>query len=379
MSSKSPGPCTTLLAVTGLSPAILTETVWALAKEPTPIIPHDIVVITTTQGAEDIKKQLLTPRQDWGGTAPWTALREYILGSDAASDPRLQLTTPRVIELPDPSGIKTAAKDLRTKADNDAAADFILEQVRAIVENPDTRLVASIAGGRKTMGALLYACMSLLGRDTDRLTHVLVTEPFEQCRDFFFPGQPHKNILGPGGTKLDARKARIELADVPFVTLRNLFERDFARRPGTFARLVEEACKNLPKAPPKRVEVHTAEPIVTIDGTHVRLSTKQHVLMLLLAKNCREGKPMYPDHTQAHQDYKSFVEELKKQNSYSWNDWRRSLSSCNSVAQDDLRKIVSQIRKKLTDAGDNGRRLEHALQSRRFLGIALNAKNIRIV
>jgi len=50
-------------------------------------------------------------------------------------------------------------QDIRTPADNEAAADFLLEQVRTIVGNPDTQLIASIAGGRKTMGALLLPCV----------------------------------------------------------------------------------------------------------------------------------------------------------------------------------------------------------------------------
>jgi len=32
------------------------------------------------------------------------------------------------------------------------------------------------------MGALLYAALSLLGRPQDRLTHVLVNEPFDNRR-----------------------------------------------------------------------------------------------------------------------------------------------------------------------------------------------------
>ena len=65
----------------------------------------------------------------------------------------------------------------------------MLDQFRMVVEKADATLIASIAGGRKTMGALLYGCMTLLGRETDRLTHVLVHEPFETgvSLNFIFP------------------------------------------------------------------------------------------------------------------------------------------------------------------------------------------------
>ena len=42
---------TTLLAVTGLSPAIVTETIWALAQENPPILPDRVIFLTTATGA----------------------------------------------------------------------------------------------------------------------------------------------------------------------------------------------------------------------------------------------------------------------------------------------------------------------------------------
>ena len=41
---------TILLAGMGTSPAVLTETVWALAHQEQPIVPDEIVVITTKLG-----------------------------------------------------------------------------------------------------------------------------------------------------------------------------------------------------------------------------------------------------------------------------------------------------------------------------------------
>lgn len=361
-------PRTILLAVSGMSPAILTETVWALAKEKPPVIPDDVVVITTTKGASDISAQLLAERSEWGGVSPWSALRRAILGAKAESDPRLQFSAPRVIELPDAKrGIKHPADDLRTPADNAAAADFLLEEVRRLTENPDTHVVASIAGGRKTMGALLYAAMSLLGRETDRLTHVLVSDPYEQCRDFFFPGQLVKEIATRDGRKLCAADARIDLADIPFVPLRNLFERDLSRRPGSFAALVAEASKQIALAPPKKVRILTDQPKISIDGTEVRFSPREHVLVLLLARECVEGRPPYPDHPRAHASYQQLADKLRaKADSGNFRDWHSDIPK-NSDSED-IRKMVSSIREKLKAAGPDGRVLEKSLVSRGCLG-----------
>src|SRR5437899_1141025 len=101
---------TVLLAVSGMSPAILTETVWALANPPAgqePVIPNEIVVLTTSRGAADLDSALLTPKPEWGGRGVWDCLREHLLekvprlkGSGKGND-LLQIGKPRVIELPD--------------------------------------------------------------------------------------------------------------------------------------------------------------------------------------------------------------------------------------------------------------------------------------
>src|SRR5690349_10684163 len=77
----------TLIAVVGISPAILTETIWALANPRPgafPIIPDDVIAITTVKGQKAIADQLLTPTAAFGGLTVWRALRNEILGHDAA-------------------------------------------------------------------------------------------------------------------------------------------------------------------------------------------------------------------------------------------------------------------------------------------------------
>lgn len=359
---------TVLLAVSGMSPAILTETVWALAHETPRIIPDEVVVLTTTKGARDIHTQILEPRREWCHASPWATIRRQILGATAEADPRLQFATPRVIELPDSkSGIKRPAEDLRTPADNAAAADFILDEVRKLTENPDIRVVASIAGGRKTMGALLYAAMSLLGRETDRLTHVLVSEPFDQCREFFFPDQPIAGISWGNGQKLLAADARIDLADIPFVPLRNLFERDLARRPGSFAALVAATSKQLVLPPPSEVRVLTVESKIAIDGTEIRFSPREHVLITLLARACVEGRPPFTDHTAAHAAYQQLASQLRTASDpRSFHDWHRNIPR--NSEPEDIRKMVNGIREKLKSADSAGRAFERCLVSRGCLG-----------
>ena len=199
-----------LLAVTGLTPQVVTETVYALAcKAETPWVPTEIHLITTGTGADHARLNLLGPdgqfhqlRADYGLPA---------------------ITFP-------PENIHVLAKidgtpldDIRTQADNTHAADFIVDMVRTLTADDSAELHVSITGGRKTMGYYLGYALSLYGRPQDRLSHVLVSEPYETNRNFYYPTPYEKGIrVGRDDNQMtiDARKAEVTLASIPFVRLR---------------------------------------------------------------------------------------------------------------------------------------------------------------
>jgi CRISPR-associated protein (TIGR02584 family) len=306
MSPTDPNSETILLAVTGMSPAVLTETLWALAREEEPVIPHRVIVVTTLAGRRRIEAELFAPKPDFGDMSAWEALRASLRAAGHDLDGRLRFgTTPddvRVITAPDPgTGLSRELEDLRTPAENTAAADFLLEQTRGLAANPDVRLVASIAGGRKTMGALLYACLTLLGRDDDRLTHVLVNDPFETLPGFFFPDQPGPPLAGRNGGLHAPAGAVVELADVPFVPIGNLFQRELGRAAGNFSHLVancrsevrQRACEEL------KVEIVTQRPVLRLNGVEIRLTEREHHLVICLAGRAKRGLPPVPSYGDA--------------------------------------------------------------------------------
>lgn len=198
-----------LLAVTGLSPQIVTETLYALAvASPEPFIPTEIHLITTAEGAERARLALLSDEPGW-----FHRLRaDYQL-------PEIAFDTRHIHVLRDAAGVPLA--DIRSPQDNLLCADFITEKVRELTADPDAALHVSIAGGRKTMGFFLGYALSLFGRAQDRLSHVLVSEPFEASWNFFYP-TPYENVIETAARKLvDARDAGVTLADIPFVSLRH--------------------------------------------------------------------------------------------------------------------------------------------------------------
>jgi len=269
-----------LLAVTGLSPAIVTETVWALAREKPRTLPGRVIFLTTAVGAVKIQEQLFTPLPALGGVSAWQALRIAL----HAGPEELIAEPTRLIGKSDPAtGSLTPLPDIITPQDNEIAASFLLEQVRGIAENPDTPLIASIAGGRKTMGALLHAAVSLLGRETDRLTHVLVSPPYESLPGFFFPGQPGGLLRDRDGIAHDPAAAIVALADVPFVPLRNRFA-DLSEMPGSFTGLVDKYSRTIREdaARPAGLIIDHWQRTLTIDGTVLKLPQKMLAIVHFL-------------------------------------------------------------------------------------------------
>lgn len=279
---------TTLLAVTGLSPAIVTETVWALAHEKKRVLPERVVFITTLTGAEKIQQQLFTALPAFDGKTAWEALRTALQakGHELIAEP------PRIIgQANRKTGTFDGLADIVSPEQNDLAAAFILEQVRQVVMNPDTRLVASIAGGRKTMGALLHAAVTLIGRETDRLTHVLVDAPYETMPGFYFPGQPGPALKDREGKAHPPAKARVHLADVPFVPLRNRFE-DIQDFPGSFDGLRRKFSRELKEdaARPRLIEISYRKKTLWVDDKPIPMRVKALAVLHYLAEEQATAK-----------------------------------------------------------------------------------------
>lgn len=345
---------TTLVAVSGMSPAIITESLWALAREKPPVIPDDVIVITTARGKTDIESNLLGDNPDWGGKSVWETLRADLLAR--AGHPKksacLQLSV-RVIELPDPAtGIRRPAEDLRTRQHNEEAADFIIRVLAPLCDSLDCHVIASIAGGRKTMGALLYAGMSLLGKESDRVTHVLVSEPFDTVRGFFYPGQPVRKLKRDPRREdseiLDSATATVEMADLPFVPLRNKF-RELNEPTRTFAGLVD-AYSQAPRRDlnkPPSATLDTDKGILTVEGRPLRLSGRDLLVCAFLLARAQGGHPHFANKHEAEKLLGVFNADWKIEHPFHPALTRLS----GGVSIDDIPKALANLRKKLSKAG----------------------------
>ena len=216
----------TLLAVTGMSPQVITESIYAFYKKGQPI--DEVKVITTTRGKKEVWLNLMLG-QDGQPPMLQQLINDYNL-------PSITFTQDNIFVIEDNQG--NQLEDARTELEHQALADFITQKVQQETEKPEQTVHASIAGGRKTMTFLLGYAMSLYGRHQDTLSHVLVDEPFESS-EFYYPTPYSKAIHTRLGRTEDAKDANVSLALIPFVRLRQELPESLLSGQASYTQAVE--------------------------------------------------------------------------------------------------------------------------------------------
>ncbi len=263
-----------LLCVTGLSPQVITETFHALAvARENPFLPTEIHLITTQEGADRARLKVLEPQSGHF----WRLCREYDL--DPANI-RFDDTTIHVI------GGDHPLEDIRDEAGNRDAADSITRVVRELTADRSAAIHASIAGGRKTMGFFLGYAMSLLGRPQDSLSHVLVSPPFESHPDFYYPPVHPVVLETRDGKPVRTDRARIELAEIPFIRLRDEMPNHVLGEELSFSETVSLGQSRLERQP---LTFDFANRHVHVGDQSFRLSKAVFSFYAWLAKRRKDG------------------------------------------------------------------------------------------
>ena len=288
-----------LLCVAGLTPQVITETLYALAREGGDAVPDRIEIITTTEGQRRLQLSLLA---DHGGHGHLERLcRDHGLRRE-----RLAFDADHIHVIRGADG--QPLKDIVTEADNAAAADLIHERVRRLTET-SRRLHVSLAGGRKTMGFYAGYSLSLYGRASDRLSHVLVNPPFESHPEFFYPPpEPVTLHLQGRNDVISTREADVRLADIPFVRLRDELDRNLPYEELPYSEAVERAQAML--RPPELVlELGTRR--ARFQGHPLTLSNTQFLWLVWLAdRACRDEPPVTFDES-ALDELEAWVDDLE--------------------------------------------------------------------
>ena len=281
--SLPPGKRHILLCVAGLTPQIITETLYALTQQQGVRV-DEIRVITTLSGRDRIVRTLLDPRQG----------RFFAFCHDYGIDPAgTSFTEETITLLHTPDGRMLG--DIRSVQDNGHAANQICEIVRELTRDPHTCLYASAAGGRKTMSIYLTAAMQLFGRAQDRLSHVLVSEPFETHREFYYiPPEPRTlEVQDRQGhvCTLSTEQATIQLADIPFIRLRGLIPEWLQQRDSDYNDMVRRAQEDLDLIEGAHsFRIHCRSKTLTVANRRLRLTVLEFFLHALLASLRQQGR-----------------------------------------------------------------------------------------
>jgi len=229
-----------LLAVTGLSPQVITETLYALHQNNRHV--DAIHVITTRDGKEKIFAELFS-----GGKGHYYKyLDEYRINPAS-----IDFGHRNIHVITDEHGIEVS--DIVRESDNEQLLKKCMDLTFYFTKNPKTAVLFSIAGGRKTMSSCLTLAAQMYGRSQDRLYHILVSPEFESNRNFFYPPEKSQTIelrdnQGQPFFK-ETRFAQVNLIHIPFVSIRDNLSGDMLREPkdpGTLAlSLIKEEVSRL--------------------------------------------------------------------------------------------------------------------------------------
>jgi len=332
-------PRRVLLCITGLSPQVVTETIYALAvRNVPPYVPTEVRLLTTAGGAEHAHLDLLSAEPGWFRRL----CREYGLDGIEFEDAHIQVLT-------DPRGRPLG--DIRTPEDNAHAADCITGVVRELTGDEDAALHVSVAGGRKTMGLYAGYALSLYGRAQDRLSHVLVSPPFESHPEFYYPsrGQRVIHTLDAEKRPIDCQSAQVTLAEIPFVRLREGLDDRLLSGEAAFSEVV--ACAQRALEPQPRLVIDLADGCIFADGERVKLPGAPLAFLSWLARRAKQGagEARCPPEGVPDRDYaREFLREYDHARDSRVSGTARRLR--NGMSEDFFRQTLSRLQRRLERA-----------------------------
>lgn len=266
-----------LLMVTGMTPQIITETVYGLAVRPaagvSAWLPDEIQVISTQDGLTQIRDRLF----DKGHFQ--RLIDDYQL-------PAIHFDESCLYPIVDAHQQPLA--DLKTPADNENAANLICQRVRQLTQDPEVQLHVSIAGGRKTMGFYAGYALSLYGRAQDRMSHVLVEDRFENAPDFYYPTPVSRFVTDRNGKSWDASEAQVWLASIAFVRLRSYVPEQSLLTDAQFSEVVESINA---ASQPLQLTLNELDKTVSVGTKTCHLAPREFAFYLWFARRKQRGEP----------------------------------------------------------------------------------------
>jgi hypothetical protein len=192
--------------------------------------------------------------------------------------------------------------------------------------------------------------MSLLGREEDKVYHVLIPPEYDCGMNppFFFPEKAVKHELlsrgQPTGKRVSSTKIGIELFEVPFVRMRGWYQDKFKSELPSYKSLISKVQSVAPPAVVyPEIEIDAWGRGVLLNGVSVALSSSCFAMLLLLASGCHV------------EDLHSKLLSLHGIRGTAKCDWLASFQTGTRFKSEDcpedVTKVQSELRKKLNEAG----------------------------
>jgi len=260
-----------LICVTGLTPQIVTEALYCLSVQ-RKIQIDEIYILTTQRGQEVIKGVDPAPH------TPNVPLPKEITALCNMYDikkPKFN-NSDKFVKVTKEESIELA--DIRTDKDNIMFPNIASEFIKKLTADPKNTLYCVISGGRKTMSVHLANALSLFGRESDKLLHVLTSEENE------FKGFYPK-------TKKEDRE--LELSELPFIRLRylissSLHTEEFKSK--KYSEIVEFTQEKLKTLADNRVLlINTINREISFDKNKTKLEPLQFAIYFYFIEHKLEG------------------------------------------------------------------------------------------
>ena len=237
----------TLIISVGTSPKVITSTIEAFTTHKE-IVPDEIIAITTKPGEKLIREEVIN-------SDLWDKLLTKIQKRKLNIEDKLKFGSSDSIRVLGDGN--RDFDDISSLDECDAAADQILRIFREFTSSPDKILYICIAGGRKSLSALMFSCMTLLGRDKDRIFHVFIDE------------NKGKNP---------------SIAEISYVRTRGWIEKRLKEGIPSYSNLVKELQGTMPEATNySLIKINLDKHEVIIGDEAVRINFKEFGFLVLYA------------------------------------------------------------------------------------------------
>lgn len=283
MSKPAPEPRHLLVALLGRTPQVLTETLYALCVDRRVPI-SEVWAISTEEGRKVALDTLLDSRHG----------RFHQMQKDYPSPcGQVRFSAGQILVAQD--GLLPLA-DIRSRQDSETFLELILRVLWEKTSDPHTAVHCSLAGGRKTMSTYMALVMQMLGREQDKLYHVLLTPPeAEHHAEFYYPAPVSQILRLSNGREFDSAKVKVELVEIPYVRLRERLPVEILERRASFAELLQwtqDEIAALPRAP--MLQLVPQRRLLRIGGREIELPPIEFCLYWHFAERSQKRAPSIP-------------------------------------------------------------------------------------